>query len=339
MAQKKIPIASATKVSSSVYLGVAAVVIAVAAGVFFVGQMMSVVSTSFVSTSTAPAAAPIISTVSPTDVSLYGDIVTITGKNLAKAIVKAGPQQLTTISISDTSLVFRTPVFNNFNSNVSGVGYLNGYVSTTGGNVAFGNKGDPHEVRIHNPEIYRVIPSFALPGDTIAIDGNYLPTGSGDTVPIEVYFGSTTASTGNKANISTISSIPSSILCTVPPLKANLTDPVDIVVKFLPFNKTLKLSQAFHYTFVSSVSPNQGPTGGGTTVSLIGGNLFYYVDSVYFQSPYDYLHSSLGAKAKILASSDDSLLLKTGAHAAGTTTVNVNIGSSTYKILNGYIYK
>jgi hypothetical protein len=80
---------------------------------------------------------------------------------------------------------------------------------------------------------------------------------------------------------------------------------------------------------VTSVSPNSGPTAGGTTV-IIAGSDFATGATVTFG----------GTSAKVTALSSTSITAVTPSHAAGAVTVTVtNPGGASWSLVNGFTYQ
>ena len=156
-------------------------------------------------------------------------------------------------------------------------------------------------------------------GNTVAISGsNFLPGAT-------VNFGGQPA-TNVRFNSST------SISVTTP---ANLAGPVDVLVTNYD-GATAILSGGYTYTgpsnpapALTAVSPNTGPTGGGTSVTITGNN-FLVGATVSFGGT---------AATNVNIMSATKITASTPAHSAGAVSVNVtNTDGQAGSLANGYTY-
>jgi hypothetical protein len=229
-----------------------------------------------------------------------GTDVTITGTNFASpATVAFGGNAATNVVVVSTTSITAT-------SPAGGVGTVDVTVTTPGGTS--GTVAGDHFTYTGGPNVTSVSPTSGptAGGTSVTI------TGTGFTGASTVHFGGTVAASFGVNSDTSITA--------VSPAEAAGT--VDVTVT-TP-GGTSPTSSADDFTFVSgpivtSVSPNSGPTAGGTSVTITGTG-FTGATSVDFGGT---------AAASFAVNSDTSIMAVSPAEAAGTVDVTVTAPGGT----------
>ena len=250
--------------------------------------------------------APSVSSVSPNNGSTTGGtLVTITGTNFASgATVTFGGVAATNVSVvNSTTMTATTPAGSA------------GAVTVT---VTFNGQSGS----LANGFTYIAVPTVS------SVSPNGGPTAGGTAVTITgtnfaagatVTFGSAAATNVNVVNSTTITA-------TTPAGSAGA-----VTVTVAVNGQSGSLVNGFTYTtapVVSSVSPNNGPTAGGTGVTITGTN-FAAGATVTFGGT---------AATNVVVVNSTSITATTPAHAAGAVTVTVTVNGQSGSLTNGFTY-
>lgn len=256
---------------------------------------------------TRPAGTPVVSSVSPPGgLPAGGTTVTLTGSNFVTgASVAFGGVAGTAVNVtSPNSLVVTTP------AHASGV--VDVVVSTTGGVGTLTGAFTYSPL----PTVTGVSPSAGpiVGGNSVTITGTNL---SGATA---VNFGGTAGSIQSNTG--------SSITATAP---AGTSGIVDITVTTPTGTSTT--SSADYYTYVAPptlavITPSNGPTSGGTSVTLAGTN---------FVAPLTVTVGGIAATGVVI-NSPTSVTLTTPAHTAGAADIAVTTPGGTATVSGAYTY-
>ena len=252
---------------------------------------------------------PTVTSISPTSgTTAGGTAVTITGTNFATGatVTLGGTAATNVVVVSSTSITATTPAH--------AAGAVTVTVTNPGGQAGSLTNGFTYLVP---PTVTSVSPNSGPVGGGTAVT----ITGTGFVTGATVAFGGTAAT-----NVVVVSS--TSITATTP---AHAAGAVAVVVTN---TGGLNGSLANGFTYigtptVTSVSPNNGTTAGGTAVTITGTN-FATGATVTFGGT---------AATNVVVVSSTSITATTPAHAAGAVTVAVtNTGGLSGSLANGFTY-
>jgi hypothetical protein len=250
--------------------------------------------------------APTVSSVSPNSGPVVGGTaVTITGTNFASgAAVTFGSAAATNVvMVSSTSITATTP------AGSAGAVSVTVTVNGQSGSLASGF------TYVVKPTVTSVSPSSGpvAGGAAVTITGTNFASGA------TVTFGSAAAT-----NVVVVNS--TSITATTPAGSAGV-----VTVTVTVNGQTGSLSSGFTYVVpptVSSVSPNNGPTTGGTAVTITGTN-FAAGATVTFGS---------AAATNVVVVSSTSITATTPAGSAGAVTLTVTVSGQSGSLANAFTY-
>ena len=255
------------------------------------------------------AGTPTVTSVSPNSGSISGGTaVTITGTNFATGatVTFGGTAATNVVVVSSTSITATTPAH--------AAGAVTVVVTNTGGLNGSLTNGFTY---VNSPTVTSVSPNSGTTagGTAVTITGTNFATGA------TVTFGGTAAT-----NVVVVSS--TSITATTP---AHAAGAVTVAVTNTG-GLNGSLANGFTYVgtpTVASVSPNNGPTGGGTAVTIAGTN-FAAGATVTFGGT---------AATNVVVVNSTSITATTPAHAVGAVTVTVtNPGGLNGSLANGFTY-
>jgi hypothetical protein len=250
---------------------------------------------------------PMVSSVSPGNgPAAGGTAVTVTGMNFTSgATVTFGTTAATNVAVvSSTSITATTP------AGSAGAVTVTVTISGQSGSLTNGF------TYIVPPTVTSVSPNIGTTGGGTAVTITGTNFASGATV---------TFGTAAAANVVAVSS--TSITATTP---AGSAGAVTVTVTN-PGVLSGSLTNGFTYVVaptVTGVSPNNGPTGGGTAVTITGTN-FAAGAAVTIGS---------AAATNVVVVSSTSITATTPAHSSGAVTVTVTVSSQSGSLSNGFSY-
>ncbi len=251
---------------------------------------------------------PTVSSVSPT----YGPVgggtaVTITGTNFAAGatVTFGGTAATSVVVVNSTTITATTPAH--------AAGAVTVKVTNPGGQNGSLTNGFTY---IAQPTVSSVSPSSGstLGGTAVTITGTNFAAGA------TVTFGGTAAT-----NVVVVSS--TSITATTP---AGSAGAVTVTVTN-PGPQSGSLTNGFTYVVlptVGSVSPNNGPSTGGTAVTITGTN-FATGATVKFGTT---------AATNVVVVNSTTITATTPSHAVGAVTVTVTVNGQSGSLANGFTY-
>lgn len=270
-----------------------------------------------------PAEGPFISSITPASGSCAGgDTVTITGgrfgADLTRTRVTFGGNPATLVSVSDTTIVVKTPQFTLTNPAVPQL--VDVIVQLNTGTAGIVQVKSPTQFRYFCVDkrifISSVVPAFGSPagGETVVVNGGNFGTSIATT---RVTFG------GVSASIVSMSDAAITVLTPRHPLAdPAVSETVDVAVTIdlgLVSEQSAVLPKSFTYRggsagspgvcntdptfFISSITPNTGSPDGGTIVTIAGGG---------FPAAAANIRVDFGGKqAQVTGSSQSSLTVST----------------------------
>jgi uncharacterized repeat protein (TIGR01451 family) len=252
----------------------------------------------------------IVSPVNPaTGRSQGGETITVTGTNFApgQTVVTFGGAAATSVNVtSSTTLTLLTPGHD--------AGTVDIVVNTPGGTTTLVSG-----FTYSGPRIGSINPSAG----PVAGGQSVTLTGSGFVASSVVRFG------GQTATITSLSA--TSITVTAP--AGSGVGAVDVSVT-LPSNESATFPSGYFYVggpTIATVVPNQGPIGGGQTVTITGTNFAPGLTTVTF--------GGSSATSVVVAASTTSLTCVTPARSAGAAAVVVTtFGNQSTTLAAGYTY-